>query len=111
MYTSMASFLVQAKQGKFLKVTQSNGDLAKPFNSLSKLEDREDRVRLLVSVVELMEDEWGLSMPPMILSITGNAAPFEMRPAFEKTFSQALLKATQATGAWLISGGTASSVQ
>ena len=38
--------------------------------------------------------------------MTGNALPFDMRPKFNTIFSQALLKATQATGAWVTTGGT-----
>ncbi len=45
-------------------------------------------------------------MPPMLISITGDAKPFAMRPKYNTIFSQALHKATQSTGAWVTTGGT-----
>ena len=78
----------------------------RPFNTLPTLLDRQRRVRQLTAILAVMESEWELSMPPMIVSVTGNAAPFQMRPKFNAIFSQALLKATSATGAWVTTGGT-----
>lgn len=48
-----------------------------------------------------MEEAWGLEMPPMIINVTGNAAPFEMRPKFKDIFCEALMKATESSGAWV----------
>lgn len=45
-------------------------------------------------------------MPPMLISITGDAKPFSMRPKYNTIFSQALHRATQSTGAWVTTGGT-----
>eukprot|EP01045_Picozoa_sp_COSAG04_P010678 COSAG04_NODE_659_length_11458_cov_3.404173_12_plen_559_part_00 len=98
----------QAHQAKFLKI--SGGDLAVPFTSLTTRAQRMQRVQQLQSVLTLMETEWGMRMPPMIISVTGNAAPFELRPKFTGIFNQALLMATQSTGAWVTTGGNNSGV-
>eukprot|EP01052_Picozoa_sp_SAG31_P019239 SAG31_NODE_1395_length_8516_cov_4.162885_6_plen_458_part_00 len=42
----------------------------------------------------------------MIINVTGNASPFEMRPKFDDIFCNALRKATESTGAWVTTGGT-----
>ena len=100
-----AGTAVRAQQGAFLKIS-GDSSLSKPFNMLPTLRDRQRRVRQLTAILAVMETEWGLAMPPMIVSVTGNAAPFQMRPKFNAIFSQALLKATSATGAWVTTGGT-----
>jgi hypothetical protein len=100
-----AQTAVQAQQGAFLKIS-GGVNLSKPFNKLPTLLERQKRVRQLLAIVNVMETEWGLAMPPMIVSVTGNAAPFQMRPKYNAIFSQALLKATQSTGAWVTTGGT-----
>eukprot|EP01051_Picozoa_sp_SAG22_P007343 SAG22_NODE_513_length_9567_cov_25.867771_7_plen_83_part_00 len=53
---------------------------------------RQNRVHLLRSVVEIMEDTWQMGQPPMIVGVTGNAQAFSMRPKYERIFQQALLK-------------------
>ena len=42
---------------------------------------------------------------PCRLQVTGNAAPFSLRPQFKDIFDKALLKASQATNAWITTGG------
>eukprot|EP01047_Picozoa_sp_COSAG01_P036408 COSAG01_NODE_2844_length_6989_cov_41.950943_1_plen_80_part_10 len=70
-----------------------------PFNKLKTVLERQRRIEILLEIVQTMEHEWDISMPPMILSVTGNALPFDMRPKFQNIFKQALVKATQSTSA------------
>eukprot|EP01043_Picozoa_sp_COSAG02_P010313 COSAG02_NODE_360_length_23829_cov_107.112769_8_plen_1933_part_00 len=107
-FSSAASF-EHAQQGKFLRIA-GDETLAKPFTALKQLEERQERVEQLLEIVRIFEQEWGMSMPPMILGVTGNAAPFQLRPQYGDIFDKALLKATQATNAWVITGGTDSGV-
>ena len=76
--------------GKFMRIV-GDVELSKPFSSLETNEAREDRVALLLEMVRIMEQEWGLRLPPMIIGVTGNAAPFKLRPevticTFARTF-------------------------
>ena len=100
-----AATFVQAQQGAFLKLS-GEAELSTPFTDLPNVTARQRRVCILLGLLGVIENEWGMSMPPMIVSVTGNAAPFELRPKFNKIFNQALLKATASTGAWVTTGGT-----
>jgi hypothetical protein len=105
MLDSDARTFEKAQQAKFLKISGAE-DLAKSFTSMTDPIARQRRVKQLLAVVGVIEKEWKMSMPPMILSVTGNAAPFEMRPKFHEIFKQALVSATKSTSAWVITGGT-----
>ncbi|XP_069496552.1 transient receptor potential cation channel subfamily M member 2-like isoform X2 [Ambystoma mexicanum] len=55
---------------------------------------------------KMMRDEWDLSVPNLLLSVTGGAKDFIMKPRLKNLFSKGLVKAAQTTGAWIITGGT-----
>ncbi|XP_078515233.1 transient receptor potential cation channel subfamily M member 2-like [Lissotriton helveticus] len=54
----------------------------------------------------MMKEEWSLHVPNLLLSVTGGAKDFIMRPRLKNLFSKGLVKAAQTTGAWIITGGT-----
>jgi ADP-ribose pyrophosphatase YjhB (NUDIX family) len=71
-----------------------------------------ERVRLLMKILEVIEEEWELQMPPMIISVAGkdHTEPFALRPKYHAMFSLALMKATEAISAWVTTGGLAGGV-
>ena len=66
---------------------------------------QKQRVRILREVVDFMKYEWHLQMPSVIISVTGNALPFTLRPKYLELFTTALLNATRSTNAWIVTGG------
>jgi hypothetical protein len=99
----------EARQAKLMLVKGSE-TLKTQFSKLRTKTDKMERIRLLMRIVQVFEEEWQLPLPPMVISVTGNALPFEMRPAFHDSFCQSLVKATESTNAWVISGGTSTGV-
>ncbi|XP_069615725.1 transient receptor potential cation channel subfamily M member 2-like [Ranitomeya imitator] len=55
---------------------------------------------------DLMTEQWGLSMPSLLISVTGGAKNFNISPRLKNQFSRGLVKAAQSTGAWIITGGS-----
>nr|DBA32338.1 TPA: hypothetical protein GDO54_000138 [Pyxicephalus adspersus] len=55
---------------------------------------------------ELMTEQWGLSVPNLLISVTGGAKNFNISPRLKNQFSRGLVKAAQSTGAWIITGGS-----
>ncbi|XP_073517307.1 transient receptor potential cation channel subfamily M member 2-like isoform X2 [Phyllobates terribilis] len=55
---------------------------------------------------ELMTQQWGLSMPSLLISVTGGAKNFNISLRLKNEFSRGLVKAAQSTGAWIITGGS-----
>ncbi|XP_069827973.1 transient receptor potential cation channel subfamily M member 2-like [Dendropsophus ebraccatus] len=55
---------------------------------------------------ELMTQQWGLSVPSLLISVTGGAKNFNISPRLKNQFSRGLVKAAQSTGAWIITGGS-----
>ncbi|XP_075117251.1 transient receptor potential cation channel subfamily M member 2-like [Leptodactylus fuscus] len=55
---------------------------------------------------DLMTQQWGLSMPSLLISVTGGAKNFSISPRLKNQFSRGLVKAAQTTGAWIITGGS-----
>ena len=95
--------ILEAGQAKFLRMYSAQA--ATPFDKLSH-NSQETRTRLLRGLTDFMRYEWGLLSPSMIISVTGNALPFTLRPRYEALFSSALLNATRNTNAWIITGGS-----
>ncbi|XP_078514884.1 transient receptor potential cation channel subfamily M member 2-like [Lissotriton helveticus] len=54
---------------------------------------------------EMMTDQWQLSVPNLLITVTGGAKNFSMNPRLKNLFSKGLIKAAQSTGAWIITGG------
>ncbi|CAH3020787.1 unnamed protein product, partial [Porites evermanni] len=57
-------------------------------------------------VLHLLQKEWKLELPKLVISVTGGAKNFVMHPKLKDLFRQGLLKAAKTTGAWIITGGT-----
>ncbi|ESO08545.1 hypothetical protein HELRODRAFT_190762 [Helobdella robusta] len=57
------------------------------------------------AVLELMRKYWTMDKPNLLLSVTGGAQNFTMKPRLKEVFRQGFIKAAQSTGAWIITGG------
>ena len=51
-------------------------------------------------------DNWNLTKPKLILSVTGATKNFTMSHRIKKAFKEGLVKAAISTGAWIITSGT-----
>ncbi|XP_013398789.1 transient receptor potential cation channel subfamily M member 2 [Lingula anatina] len=56
-------------------------------------------------MTELLMDKWNLELPNLLISVTGGAKNFTMKPRLKEVFRRGLVKAGQSTGAWIITGG------
>jgi len=52
------------------------------------------------------KEGYGLSVPKLILSVTGGAQNFTIPHRMKKAFKEGLIKVAATTGAWIITGGT-----
>uniref|UniRef100_A0A8B9PZT3 Transient receptor potential cation channel subfamily M member 2 n=1 Tax=Apteryx owenii TaxID=8824 RepID=A0A8B9PZT3_APTOW len=57
-------------------------------------------------IYHLMTQHWGLDVPNLLISVTGGAKNFVMKPRLKNIFRQGLVKVAQTTGAWIITGGS-----
>ncbi|KAM4889199.1 LOW QUALITY PROTEIN: transient receptor potential cation channel subfamily M member 2 [Thomomys bottae] len=57
-------------------------------------------------IYHLMTRHWGLDDPNLLISVTGGAKNFTMKPRLKHIFRRGLVKAAQTTGAWIITGGS-----
>uniref|UniRef100_A0A8C5WCS7 Transient receptor potential cation channel subfamily M member 8 n=1 Tax=Leptobrachium leishanense TaxID=445787 RepID=A0A8C5WCS7_9ANUR len=57
------------------------------------------------TLYELMTKYWQLKTPNLIISVTGGAKNFSLKPRMRKIFSR-LIYIAQSKGAWIITGGT-----
>ncbi|XP_071975853.1 transient receptor potential cation channel subfamily M member 8 isoform X2 [Engystomops pustulosus] len=57
------------------------------------------------TLYELMTKFWQLKTPNLIISVTGGAKNFSLKPRMRKIFSR-LIYIAQTKGAWILSGGT-----
>ncbi|XP_036301235.1 transient receptor potential cation channel subfamily M member 2 isoform X2 [Pipistrellus kuhlii] len=55
---------------------------------------------------QLMTQHWGLDVPNLLISVTGGAKDFNMKPRLKSVFRRGLVKVAQTTGAWIITGGS-----
>ncbi|KAK3579276.1 hypothetical protein CHS0354_033354 [Potamilus streckersoni] len=58
------------------------------------------------TMLELMINVWGIEKPNLLISVTGGAKNFYMKPRLRDAFRYGLMKAVHSTGAWIITGGT-----
>ena len=58
------------------------------------------------NVVSLMCDTWGLTPPPVLISVTGAASGNLMKPKEQAIFRRGLREAAHQTHAWIVTGGT-----
>ncbi|XP_076975263.1 transient receptor potential cation channel subfamily M member 2 isoform X2 [Tamandua tetradactyla] len=54
----------------------------------------------------LLTRHWGLDAPNLLISVTGGAKNFHMKPRLRSVFRRGLATVAQTTGAWIISGGS-----
>ncbi|XP_055975296.1 transient receptor potential cation channel subfamily M member 2 isoform X2 [Sorex fumeus] len=57
-------------------------------------------------IYHLMTEHWGLEVPNLLISVTGGAKDFNMKPRLKSVFRRGLVKVAQTTGAWIITGGS-----
>ncbi|XP_070651869.1 transient receptor potential cation channel subfamily M member 2 isoform X3 [Bos indicus] len=57
-------------------------------------------------IYQLMTQQWGLDAPNLLISVTGGAKDFKMKPRLKSIFRRGLLKVAQTSGAWVITGGS-----
>ncbi|KAM7407582.1 hypothetical protein PAMA_003348 [Pampus argenteus] len=55
---------------------------------------------------QLLTDQWKLSPPKLLISVTGGAKDFYLKTHLKNAFHRGLIKVAQTTGAWIITGGT-----
>ncbi|KAM9804599.1 transient receptor potential cation channel subfamily M member 2-like [Neosynchiropus ocellatus] len=55
---------------------------------------------------QLLTEQWHLPPPNLLISVTGGAKNFYLRSSLKNMFHRGLIKVTQTTGAWIITGGT-----
>ncbi|KAL3837145.1 hypothetical protein ACJMK2_022523, partial [Sinanodonta woodiana] len=67
---------------------------------------RVDRQTDMSIIMELMINVWGIEKPNLLISVTGGAKNFNMKPRLRDAFRYGLMKAVHSTGAWIITGGT-----
>jgi len=51
-----------------------------------------------------MKVDWKLKVPNLVISVTGGALNFELKPKLKKAFTKGLLKVATSTSAWIITG-------
>ncbi|CAC5368004.1 TRPM3 [Mytilus coruscus] len=59
---------------------------------------------------DLMLNIWELSHPQLLISVTGGAKRFDLKPRLANRFKRGLMKAAISTGAWIVTGGTGTGV-
>uniref|UniRef100_A0A3Q2YLD3 Transient receptor potential cation channel, subfamily M, member 2 n=1 Tax=Hippocampus comes TaxID=109280 RepID=A0A3Q2YLD3_HIPCM len=55
---------------------------------------------------QLMTEQWKVSPPNLLISVTGGAKNFYLKTRLKNVFQRGLIKVAQTTGAWIITGGT-----
>eukprot|EP01050_Picozoa_sp_SAG11_P025408 SAG11_NODE_5720_length_1480_cov_1.913831_2_plen_212_part_00 len=61
----------EARQAKIMRVSGS-ATLSKEFSTLGSNAQKVARVKLLHSIVTIMEDQWQMETPSLIINVTGN---------------------------------------
>ncbi|XP_021379559.1 transient receptor potential cation channel subfamily M member 1-like [Mizuhopecten yessoensis] len=57
-------------------------------------------------VLDIILNYWKLPTPKLLISVTGGAKRFDMKPKLLEKFKRGLINAATSTGAWIITGGT-----
>ncbi|KAM4731283.1 transient receptor potential cation channel subfamily M member 2 [Anableps anableps] len=58
------------------------------------------------TLYQLLTEQWKLSPPNLLISVTGGAKNFHLKSHLKKVFHRGIIKVAQNTGAWIITGGT-----
>uniref|UniRef100_A0A7N8XKB4 Transient receptor potential cation channel, subfamily M, member 2 n=1 Tax=Mastacembelus armatus TaxID=205130 RepID=A0A7N8XKB4_9TELE len=83
------------------------GDIT--FGSLGQKPGKYARVSTNTSpdiLYQLLTEQWKLSPPNLLISVTGGAKDFYLKARLKNMFRRGLIKVAQTTGAWIITGGT-----
>ena len=59
-----------------------------------------------VHLLKLMRQFWKLEVPNLVISVTGGAQDFKLKPRLREVFTKGLIKVAASTNAWVITGGT-----
>ncbi|CAF3349545.1 unnamed protein product [Rotaria sp. Silwood1] len=59
----------------------------------------------VMQVHEFLNRHWSEGHPSLVISITGGAKEYNMKPRLLRAFRRGLLKVARTTGAWIITGG------
>eukprot|EP00736_Rhodelphis_marinus_P002900 Rmarinus@m.18823 len=105
--------------GRSASATWNSADstLRLPTNSYGKINFLSDRMKsaqyVRVSeetdpkdVVQLMYEYWRLPRPQLVISVTGGAQDFDLKPSLRHAFMRGLMRTATSTKAWIISGGS-----
>ncbi|KAG7227474.1 hypothetical protein INR49_005288 [Caranx melampygus] len=87
--------------------TDAFGDIS--FGGLGQKTGKYVRVSTDTSsevLYNLLTEQWKLSSPNLLISVTGGAKNFYLRARLKSMFHRGLIKVAQTTGAWIITGGT-----
>ncbi|XP_078119009.1 LOW QUALITY PROTEIN: transient receptor potential cation channel subfamily M member 2 [Sander vitreus] len=86
--------------------TDAFGDIS--FGGLGQKTGKYVRVSTDTSpelLYQLLTEQWKLSPPNLLISVTGGAKNFYLKARLKNMFHRGLIKVAQTTGAWIISGG------
>ncbi|XP_037644765.1 transient receptor potential cation channel subfamily M member 2 [Sebastes umbrosus] len=87
--------------------TDAFGDIS--FGGLGQKTGKYARVSTDTSpdiLYQLLTEQWKLSPPNLLISVTGGAKNFYLKARLKNMFHRGLIKVAQTTGAWIITGGT-----
>nr|XP_057938678.1 transient receptor potential cation channel subfamily M member 2 isoform X1 [Doryrhamphus excisus] len=87
--------------------TDAFGDIS--FGGLRQMTTKYARVSTETSpevLYQLLTEQWKLSPPNLLISVTGGAKNFYLKTRLKNVFQRGLIKVAQTTGAWIITGGT-----
>ncbi|XP_044073631.1 transient receptor potential cation channel subfamily M member 2 isoform X1 [Siniperca chuatsi] len=87
--------------------TDAFGDVS--FGGLGQKTGKYARVSTDTSseiLYQLLTEQWKLSPPNLLISVTGGAKNFYLKARLKNMFHRGLIKVAQTTGAWIITGGT-----
>ena len=77
------------------------------YQSMCKPSYRFGRMEGLRKTLHMMQHQWKLETPSLIISVTGDASKsFDLRPEYHRMFTHALVNASLRTKAWIITGGS-----
>ncbi|XP_037542317.1 transient receptor potential cation channel subfamily M member 2 [Nematolebias whitei] len=87
--------------------TDAFGDVS--FDGLRRTISKYARVSTDTSpedLYHLLTEQWKLSPPNLLISVSGGAKNFNLKTRLKNIFHRGLIKMAQNTGAWIITGGT-----
>ncbi|XP_066291309.1 transient receptor potential cation channel subfamily M member-like 2 isoform X2 [Branchiostoma lanceolatum] len=110
-----ATHLDQNKLSRFVQANKHQGLHEGSFGEIEFLglggyTQRSPYIRVSLDVRpealwELMTKHWELEPPNLLISVTGGAKKFLLKERLKNIFKIGLVKASQSTGAWIITGG------